>query len=196
MAARCLKYMMLCKVMDKDIAGIGKFLNGKAMQGYINRPEIQALQEVAGVYQQRNMHALSETLEKRRATLAGDPVVEGHLKDLHDMLFEAHIERLISPYSRVEVGHIASKLVLPTEDIEAKLCQMILDKKIEGVIDVGHDKQSVLLLFPVPEPLDAAGDDDEEKAKKKTTDPEEKKKLEEAAKLRDEDSGKSFFENG
>jgi len=146
-AVRALKYMVLAKIMDKDLGDIAKILNAKNMQGYAHHPEIEAVQAVAQVYRDRNMHAFEKVLEEYSGVLKADTIVSSHLDTLYDMLFEGHLLRLVEPYRRTEVAHIASQIDLPAPKIEAKLCQMILDKKLYGVLDVGKDGETQLICY-------------------------------------------------
>ena len=51
-----------------------------------------------------------QTLKKYENELVGDPIIKSHLKSLYDNLLEQNLCRIIEPFSRVQVEHIA-KLV-------------------------------------------------------------------------------------
>lgn len=76
--------------------------------------------------------AMQGALVDFQPQLEGDPVVRRHLQDLFKALLEQNLIRIIQPYSKVEVAHIAQLIKLDTPTVERELSQMILDKKIEG----------------------------------------------------------------
>ncbi|WPT12655.1 26S proteasome non-ATPase regulatory subunit 11-like protein [Picochlorum sp. SENEW3] len=134
---RALKYMLLSKIMAGDVSDVGMIISSKAGLKYAGS-EVDALKAVAKAYESRSLADFQNVLQSYQAELQDDPVVHSHLKSLYDALMEQNLMRIIEPYSRVDVAHVASKINLPVEDVEAKLSQMILDKKFYGTLDQGN----------------------------------------------------------
>jgi 26S proteasome regulatory subunit N6 len=57
------------------------------------------------------------------------------LQTLYDSLLEKNLSKIIEPYSRVQIAHLASSLALPMTLVETKLGKMILDGVLPGILD-------------------------------------------------------------
>ena len=60
-------------------------------------------------------HSVSDfqTLNSYKAELVNDPIVRAHLDSLYDNLLEQNLCRIIEPFSRVQVEHVAQLIKLP-----------------------------------------------------------------------------------
>ena len=154
-AVSVLKYMLLCKIMAGEIGDVNGIISSKGGLKYAG-PDVDALRAVAKAYDDRSLGEFQSTLEVYKEQLHDDAVVHAHLSDLYSMMLEQNLKRLIEPYSRVEVAHLAKLISLPLVDVEGKLSQMILDKKLTGTLDQGAGVLDVFEDVDVDEVYPAA----------------------------------------
>ena len=136
LAASALQYMLLCKIMLNLPDDVNNLLTSKQAQKYSNK-NLEAMKAVAIAHSNRSLEEYAKALDVYRYELGSDTFVRNHLRKLYDNLLEANLSKVIEPFSRVEISHVAKLVGLDQNQIEKKLSQMILDKKIIGVLDQG-----------------------------------------------------------
>lgn len=143
LAVKSLKYMLMCKIMTNQTDDVSSIVNTKGGLKHAG-VETEAMKAVCSAHIGRSLKAFQEALATYKAQLTDDPIIQTHLDALYNTLMEQNLCRLIEPYSRVEIAHLASLMELPVTQVEAKLSQMILDKKFAGILDQGA---GCLLVF-------------------------------------------------
>lgn len=138
-----LKYMLMSKIMLNCADEVHSIVSGKLALKYIGN-EVDAMKEIAQASHKRSLAQFESTLKKYETELVGDPIIKSHLKSLYDNLLEQNLCRIIEPFSRVQVEHVAKLVGLNVDMVEKKLSQMILDKKFSGILDQGA---GVLVVF-------------------------------------------------
>ncbi|BGP39635.1 26S proteasome regulatory subunit rpn6 [Rhodotorula kratochvilovae] len=146
-AVRALKYMLLCKIMlalPEDVAAIAQ---GKSAAKYAGK-DVDAMKAVAKAHEERSLSEFEAVLRDRKQELSDDPIIRTHLAALYDTLLSQNLVRVIEPYARVEIAHVAKEVGQPVRDVENKLSQMILDKVFHGILDQGA---GCLIVYDEPE---------------------------------------------
>lgn len=142
-AMLALKYMLLAKIMLNQAEEVMNITIGKLALKYAGR-NIDALKAIADASHKRSLANFQRALADYKQELCEDPIITAHFATLYDNMLQQNLCRIIEPYSRVQVTHIAQQINLPKENVETKLSQMILDKKFNGILDQGAD---VLIIF-------------------------------------------------
>ncbi|TRY54006.1 hypothetical protein DNTS_015562 [Danionella cerebrum] len=148
-AVTALKYMLLCKIMLSLPEEVQSLISGKLALRYAGR-QTDALRCIAQASKNRSLADFEKALTEYTKELRDDPIINTHLAKLYDNLLEQNLIRVIEPFSRVQISHIAGLIKLSKNDVERKLSQMILDKKFHGILDQG---EGVLIIFEEP-PVD------------------------------------------
>ncbi|ESO00107.1 hypothetical protein HELRODRAFT_187263 [Helobdella robusta] len=142
-AVTALKYMLLSKIMLHSSDEVHSIVSGKLALKYTG-PEVEAMKFIAQASHKRSLADFNETTVKYKEQLENDPIIRAHLDSLYDSLLEQNLCRIIEPFSRVQVEHVAKLINLNMDVVENKLSQMILDKKFNGILDQGS---GVLIIF-------------------------------------------------
>eukprot|EP01132_Coremiostelium_polycephalum_P008377 gene8377-10291_t len=135
-ATKALKYMLLCKIMTSHTDDVYSLINGKIGLKYQGK-EIEAMKSIAKAHSERSLQLFENSLLEFKTELTLDPIIHNHLSELYNNLLEQNLCRIIEPFSRVEISHIAKLIKLPVATVEKKLSLMILDKKYNGILDQG-----------------------------------------------------------
>ena len=136
LATSALQYMLLCKIMLNLPDDVNNLMTSKQAQKYSGK-NLEAMKAVARAHSNRSLEDYERALSDYKYQLGSDAFVRNHLRKLYDNLLEANLTKVIEPFSRVEISHIAKLVGLDQNQIEKKLSQMILDKVIVGVLDQG-----------------------------------------------------------
>jgi len=148
----CLKYMMLCRILDdltkvlenntigyfqgKSNIGLSGMISGHQSVKYSCR-DLDAMEAIALAASQRSIKQFDDLIESFSKELQNDILIGHHLNILHEKLLESNLIRIIEPYSCVEISHVALLIEMPIHSVEKKLSQMILDGTLNGILDQG-----------------------------------------------------------
>jgi len=148
LAKLTLKYMLLTKIMAGNPDEVNNLTSGKLALQYADE-QLESIMAIAKAYKAASLRQFQETKAKYKEELEKDSVIHRHLEELYQKLLEDNLLRIVSPFSQVEISHVAFLIELDVHQVEKKLSQMILDKKLPGILDQGKD---CLILFDDPEP--------------------------------------------
>ena len=143
-AALTLKHMLLCKVMAGKHEDFPVVLTAKSSRLFAKDKGVEAMKEVSRACLDRSLAKFSAVGDKYPKELKEDPFVTRNFEILFNDILENNLVRLIEPFSCVEIAHIAELIGIDAATVEKKLSQMILDKRINGILDQGVGQ---LILF-------------------------------------------------
>ena len=141
---RAFQYMILCKIVGGHIEEVNNVVLSKQGKDYYG-PEVEALRSIESAVKEKSIKLLEDNIEKNKKYFT-DKVINYHIRNLHNDLLEKNLIKIIKPYSVVEIDFVAKTIGLNYQDVLNRLRQMILDKKINGILDQGKGS---LIIYDV-----------------------------------------------
>lgn len=136
-ALKAMQYMILSKIMSGSLDDINNIIIGKKGQKYYG-PAIKAFESIIEAVKVKSVKMLKDNILKNQEYLLNDEFLVHHLGNLNNDLIEKNLIKIIQPYSVVQIEYITNLIGLPINEITMKISQMILDKKINGILDQGR----------------------------------------------------------
>ena len=141
---KALMYLMLMKLMQKNINEIEPLMNNKHVIIYAGDIQIVAIGEIIKTFEKRNVDEYNLIIKKYHDQLMTDEFVKENLYVLFDELIQENICRILEPYSCVELDHLAKLTSVEIHHLEKILRLMIVEDKINGIID---QNKGILILY-------------------------------------------------
>jgi 26S proteasome regulatory subunit N6 len=137
-ATRALKYMLMSKIMNKQASDALNLLNSQVTLKYQGR-ELECMREIAKAVKDQNLLAFEKAkIDFAEEIQADANVLLVHITNLYGQLLEDNLNKIIEPYSEVQIEFISTKIGLPLFTVQQKLSEMILDEKLKGTLDQGR----------------------------------------------------------
>jgi COP9 signalosome complex subunit 2 len=132
----CLKYLVLANMLMRST--INPFDSQEA-KPYKDNPDIQAMTNLIGAYQNNDIQEFELILKKNRQSIMDDQFIREHIEILLRAIRTKVLVKLIKPYTKIRIQFLAQELNVDIDDIENLLISCILDQTIQGKIDqVNH----------------------------------------------------------
>jgi COP9 signalosome complex subunit 2 len=132
----CLKYLVLANMLMRST--INPFDSQEA-KPYKDNPDIQAMTNLIGAYQNNNIKEFEILLKQNRQSIMDDQFIREHIEILLRTIRTKVLVKLIKPYTKIRIQSIAHELNIDTNEVENLLVSCILDQTIRGRIDqVNH----------------------------------------------------------
>lgn len=111
-AIACLKYMVLCKVLNDTPGEVSALMASKFGMKHAGA-DLDAMAAVARAAKARSLEEFQAAVEKYGAYLKGDDLIAHHLDLLYARMLEGNLLKIVHPFSCVEIEHVARLINLP-----------------------------------------------------------------------------------
>ena len=126
-----LKYLVLTTMLMKS--DINPF-ESQETKPYKNDLQISVMTDLVDAFQRNDIHHYESILQSNKDLLS-DPFIAENIDEVTRSLRTTAVLRLIAPYTRFSLDHIARKLKISVSEVQDILSFLIVDRKLDGKIN-------------------------------------------------------------
>jgi len=78
------------------------------------------MRAIADAHKARSLSDFNSALVDFKEELQDDPLIKSHLNELYDTMLQQNLCRIIEPFTRVEINHVAKLIGLNVDLVEKK----------------------------------------------------------------------------
>jgi len=132
-AKSALKYVVVSSILAQS--GLNPFDNVEA-KVYREDPEIKLMDNLRTAYEQKNGKELIKIMGTQKHKIFDEAFIQQFEEDLMNVICLEMIVALATPYKRMRFDYLERELNLSQKQVETYISRLILDKKLNGKIDL------------------------------------------------------------
>ncbi|TPX43352.1 hypothetical protein SeMB42_g04758 [Synchytrium endobioticum] len=129
---QCLKYLVLANMLMNS--NINPF-DSQETKPYKNDTQILPMTNLVNSYQRSDIREFEKILRENQQHIMDDAFIRAYIDDVLRNIRTKELERLIKPYTRIEIPFVSKQLNVAPDVVEELLVSLILDNKISGRIE-------------------------------------------------------------
>jgi len=132
-AKSALKYVVVSSILAQS--SLNPFDNVEA-KVYREDPEIKLMDNLRTAYEQKNGKELIKIMGTQKQKIFDEAFIQQFEEDLMNVICLEMIVALATPYKRMRFDYLERELNLTQKQVETYISRLILDKKLNGKIDL------------------------------------------------------------
>ena len=139
-ARDCLKYVVLASMLA--LTDINPFAAREA-KVFAEDKEILAMSELRDSLESNDLSRFERILKNKSNRILDEPFLMRYIEPLRRRMQEQAVLNAVKPFSKVTLQFLVDRLNLTVEEIERILVDLILDEKLDGLIDQSSSHVSI-----------------------------------------------------
>nr|XP_027193885.1 26S proteasome non-ATPase regulatory subunit 11-like [Dermatophagoides pteronyssinus] len=132
---QALMYMLLCFMLSDDVDNLARIMKSNFCLKLVDDSRIKGMLNLINAYMSKDINKYREVIQDPNFSLKDEQTIVYHLEKNYESVVDNSIMDIVYAYSHLQLNFIAQKISLPVSVVSTQLEKMIIDGKINGILD-------------------------------------------------------------